>query len=72
MEVAMNRFVSFLAGSMMGAAIGASLALLFTPYSGDELLEMAREAAYTRREQMEARLRDLRSARRASAPDEEV
>jgi gas vesicle protein len=72
MEVAMNRFVSFLAGSMMGAAIGASLALLFTPYSGDELREMAREAAYTRREQMEARLRDLRSARRAAAPDEEV
>jgi gas vesicle protein len=68
----MNRFVSFLAGSMMGAAVGAALALLFTPYSGEELREMAREAAYTRREQMEARLRELRSPRRASAPDAEV
>jgi gas vesicle protein len=68
----MNRFVSFLAGSMMGAAVGAALALLFTPYSGEELREMARESAYARREQLEARLRELRAPRRAPAPDEEV
>jgi gas vesicle protein len=68
----MNRFVSFLAGSMMGAAVGAALALLFTPYSGEELREMAREAAYTKREQMEARLRELRSPHHATTLDEEV
>jgi gas vesicle protein len=68
----MNRFVSFLAGSMMGAAVGAALALLFTPYSGEELREMAREAAYTKREQMEARLRELRSPRRTTTLDEEI
>jgi gas vesicle protein len=68
----MNRFVTFLAGSMMGAAVGAALALLFTPYSGEELREMAREAAYAKREQMEARLRELRAPHHTATLDEEV
>jgi gas vesicle protein len=68
----MSRFISFMAGSVMGAAVGAALALLFTPYSGEELRELAREAAYARREQLEARMRELQESRRSSAPEEEV
>ena len=57
----------------MGAAVGAALALLLTPYSGEELRELAREAAYAKREQMEARMRELQEARaRTAAPEEEV
>ena len=69
----MTRFFSFVAGSVMGAAVGAALALLYTPYSGEELRELAREAAYARREQLEARMRELQDAgKRSSAPEEEV
>jgi gas vesicle protein len=69
----MTRFFSFVAGSVMGAAVGAALALLFTPYSGEELRELASEAAYTKREQLEARMRELQeSGKRSSAPEEEV
>jgi hypothetical protein len=69
----MSRFFSFMAGSIMGAAVGAAMALLLTPYSGDELRELAREAAYAKREQMEARMRDLQETRRyVPAPEEEV
>ncbi|HEY5119056.1 MAG TPA: YtxH domain-containing protein [Anaerolineales bacterium] len=57
----------------MGAAVGAAIALLVTPYSGEELRELAREAAYARREQLEARMRELKSSRkRSAAPEEEV
>lgn len=57
----------------MGAAVGAAIALLVTPYSGEELRELAREAAYARREQLEARMRELKSSRkRLAAPEEEV
>jgi gas vesicle protein len=69
----MGRFFSFMAGSVMGAAVGAAMALLLTPYSGEELRELAREAAYTRREQLEARMRELQESRKRSpAPEEEV
>jgi gas vesicle protein len=69
----MSKFFSFVAGTMMGAAVGAAMALLLTPYSGEELRELAREAAYTRREQLEARMRELQERRkRSSAPEEEV
>ncbi|MBN1439283.1 MAG: YtxH domain-containing protein [Anaerolineales bacterium] len=67
----MTRFFSFVAGSVLGAAVGAALALLYTPYSGEELRELAREAAYARREQLEARMRELQDSRRRSAPPEE-
>jgi gas vesicle protein len=69
----MKSFFSFIAGSMMGAAVGAALALLLTPYSGEELRELARQAAYAKREQLEARMRELQGRRqRSSAPEEEV
>jgi gas vesicle protein len=49
------------------------MALLLTPYSGEELRELAREAAYAKREQLEARMRELQeSSRRSTAPEEEV
>jgi gas vesicle protein len=69
----MSRFFSFVAGTVMGAAVGAAVALLLTPYSGEELRELAREAAYAKREQLEARIRELQESRKgASAPEEEV
>jgi gas vesicle protein len=69
----MTRFFSFMAGSVMGAAVGAALALLLTPYSGEEMRELAREAAYARREQLERRMRELQERRiRSSTPEEEV
>ncbi len=69
----MKRLFSFLVGSVLGAAVGASLALLFTPYSGEELRELAREAAYAKREQLGTRLRDLQAPKsKSSAPEEEV
>jgi len=69
----MRGFFSFVAGSIMGAAVGAAVALLFTPYSGEELREIAREAAYAKREQLEARMRELQESRkRSAAPEEEV
>jgi gas vesicle protein len=69
----MSRFLSFVAGSVMGAAVGAAIALLVTPYSGEELRELAREAAFARREQLEARMRELKTTRkRSAAPEEEV
>jgi gas vesicle protein len=69
----MSRFFSFVAGSVMGAAVGAAIALLVTPYSGEELRELAREAAFARREQLEARMRELKTTRkRSAAPEEEV
>jgi gas vesicle protein len=69
----MSKFFLFIAGSMMGAAVGAAMTLLLTPYSGEELRELAREAAYARREQLEARMRELQERRkRSSAPEEEV
>jgi gas vesicle protein len=70
----MRSFFSFLAGSVMGAAVGAAVALLMTPYSGEELRELAREAAYAKRGQLEARIRELQAAHRSGslAPEEEV
>jgi gas vesicle protein len=69
----MSRFFSFVAGTVMGAAVGAAVALLLTPYSGEELRELAREAAYAKREQLEARIRELQESHRgSSAPEEEV
>jgi gas vesicle protein len=70
----MRSFFSFLAGSVMGAAVGAAMALLLTPYSGEELRELASEAAYAKREQMEARIRELQATHKKGrpAPAEEV
>ncbi len=64
----MKRFFSFILGTIIGALAGATVALLVTPYSGEELRAQAREAALAKRAQLEARLRDLRTSGGA-APD---
>jgi gas vesicle protein len=70
----MRRFMSFLAGSMCGALLGAVLAILLAPYSGEDLRQRARDrlmglrdelhdAYEARREQLEAELDSLRKSR---------
>ncbi|MBI4772237.1 MAG: YtxH domain-containing protein [Chloroflexi bacterium] len=73
----MSKPVSFIAGAMCGAVIGAVAALLLTPESGQDLQERARErvegvlsearqAAEERRAEMEAQLAKLRAPRAAA------
>lgn len=68
----MRRFFSFLIGAMVGGGLGALLALLLAPSSGEELrLEMRervnrlqselRQAAVQRRAELEEQLAALRS-----------
>lgn len=70
----MNRFLSFVSGALLRAVVGATLALLLTPTSGDDLLariedrtsyvrEEVRKAAASRRAEMESQLADLRKPR---------
>jgi gas vesicle protein len=72
----MNRFFSFVSGALLGAVVGATLALLLTPTSGDDLLariedrtsyirEEVRKAAASRRAELESQLADLRKPRQA-------
>ena len=67
----MNRFISFMSGAVMGALVGATLALLLTPASGEELRtkmqeqalriqEEVKTATETRRAEMEEQLATLR------------
>ncbi len=58
----MKRFFSFILGAIIGALAGATIALLVTPYSGEELRAQASEAALAKRAQLEARLRDMRAS----------
>jgi gas vesicle protein len=39
----MRKFLSFLAGTLMGALVGATLALLLTPSSGETLRQQIRD-----------------------------
>lgn len=39
----MRKFLSFLAGVVMGGLVGATLALLLAPFSGETLREQVRE-----------------------------
>lgn len=39
----MRKFLSFLSGVVMGGLVGATLALLLAPYSGDTLRDQIRE-----------------------------
>jgi gas vesicle protein len=71
----MNRAIGFLIGALAGAAVGASLALLFTPRSGEELRQEINDrieyvqnevklAAQQRRSELEQQLAELRAPRR--------
>jgi len=67
----MNRAISFLSGAVMGALVGATLAILLTPASGEELRtrmqeqsqkiqEEVKAATANRRAELEAQLETLR------------
>jgi gas vesicle protein len=67
----MNRAISFLSGAVMGALVGATLAILLTPASGEELRTRMQEqsqkiqdevkaATANRRAELEAQLETLR------------
>lgn len=68
----MRRIFSFLSGALLGGFVGASLALLFAPISGDELrLQVqsqaariqgeVKKAAAERRKELEEQLASLRA-----------
>ena len=48
----MQRFVSLLAGFLTGAVVGATLAILFAPTSGEELQGQIRDRYYTVRDEV--------------------
>jgi gas vesicle protein len=69
----MKRATNFLSGILLGALVGASLAIIFTPASGRELQDRLRDgynnlrrelnqAAVDRRSELEAQLASLRNA----------
>ncbi len=66
----MNRVLSFLAGAMCGAIVGATAALLLTPESGEELrqdvvnrweeaLSEARQAMEDTRQELQAQFEQM-------------
>jgi len=70
----MNKLFSFLAGAMAGALVGATLALLLTPASGEQLrseaatrwqtaMEEARKAMEETRREMEAQFEEMKKGR---------
>ena len=75
LEMEMNKAVGFLVGALTGALVGATLALLFSPTSGEDLRLKLREraqyvqdevkrAAVERRGELEQQLSELRAPRR--------
>jgi hypothetical protein len=75
-EDTMQKIYSFLTGAVIGGLVGAAMALLLAPYSGDELrLEMQERAqrfqgeikgaADARRAELERQLSALRAPRRS-------
>lgn len=70
----MKKFFSFLSGAVIGGLVGATLALLLAPYSGDQLRLQMQErtqrlqeeikvAANARRAELERQLATLRAPR---------
>ncbi len=68
----MRKFGSFLLGSLLGGVVGAVLAILFAPSSGNELrgnvrsyalktVDDVKQAALQRREEMEQQLAKMRT-----------
>ncbi len=64
----MKRTISFLSGAIMGGLVGATLALLLTPASGDELRTKMQEQA----QRIQAEVKDAAAARRADLEEQLV
>ncbi|MGW8250991.1 MAG: YtxH domain-containing protein [Anaerolineales bacterium] len=75
----MNRFLSFLAGVFSGALVGATVAILLAPTSGEEMRiqiqeratyiqEEVKKAAADRRAELEEQLATLKSPKQPSEP----
>ncbi len=73
----MNRLMSFMSGATMGFLVGATLSLLLTPESGEELRnkfqeqtrrvqEEVKTAAQNRRIELEKQLSTLREPQKSS------
>lgn len=73
----MNKFFNFVAGATVGALVGATVAILLAPVSGEELQAQIREqveqiqlevktAATERRSELENQLSTLREPRPAT------
>ena len=78
----MKKFLSFMSGVIMGGLVGATIALLLAPHSGETLRGQIRErlatlqdelteAASTRRTELEKQLANLRQPKSTSVPLEE-
>ena len=57
----MRRIISFLSGAVLGGIVGATVALLFAPSSGDEM----RGQMQSRAEQIQMEFKKAADARRA-------
>ncbi|MDH5505601.1 MAG: YtxH domain-containing protein [Anaerolineae bacterium] len=77
----MKRLISFFSGAIMGALVGATIAILLAPESGEDLRAQIRqraealqdelkEAANVRRGELEKQLANLRQPHRSSIPIE--
>jgi gas vesicle protein len=78
----MKKFLSFMMGVLMGGLVGATVALLLAPFSGETLRGQIRErigslqdelveVASTRRAELERQLANLRQPKSTSVPLEE-
>ena len=77
----MKRFFSFLTGAVMGALVGATVAILFAPSSGEDLRELMKkrcneyydelmQAARSRRIELEQQIETLRQPKSTSSAEE--
>jgi len=62
----MRRFISFMSGAAIGGLVGAALALLFAPSSGDEM----RVQMQARIEQIQAEIKKAAADRRAELEEQ--
>jgi len=74
----MNKAISFLSGAILGAMVGAAVAILLAPTSGDMLQQQirgriesiqgeVRQASQERRRELEGQLANLRVPRQPEA-----